>query len=186
MWRPTRGRVGMAMLLVTESFFFASFVMAYIYYIGRSASGPQPKDVLELGPVVGNTIALLASSITIIPAVRAVARGSRGAVLAWLGATIALGAYFVVGTGLEWQKLMEEHGLFLGTNLFGTTFYSLIGFHCFHVIVGLILLSGIWLFSGCGLLKPRDGERVELVSWYWHFVDGVWIVVFTTVYLVGR
>ncbi|MDA0803051.1 MAG: cytochrome c oxidase subunit 3 [Planctomycetota bacterium] len=184
--RPSRGKVGMASLIMMESCFFATFVVAYLFYIGKSATGPQPRDVLDLGPVIVNSIALFASSYTAIRSFRALAAGAIRAFEGWLLLTILLGGYFIVGTGLEWYGLITQHGLTITTNLFGTTFYSLVGFHAFHVIVGLVCLTGILVLSLRGHVKPRDAGRVELVGWYWHFVDAVWVVVFTVVYLVGR
>ena len=185
-WRPGRGKVGMACLIAMESFFFAGFIIAYLFYIGKGATGPWPREVLEVKPVLVNSAALIASSFTVIAAVRALGRGSPGAMRFWLALTILLGAWFIWGTWVEWRGLIWEHGLTLRTNLFGTTFYSLVGFHAFHVIVGLLALSAILGLGVAGRLRPdRDTLRFELVSWYWHFVDVVWVFVFTTVYVVG-
>jgi cytochrome c oxidase subunit 3/cytochrome o ubiquinol oxidase subunit 3 len=185
-WRPSRGKVGMATLIGMESLFFAGFIVAYLYYIGRSAVGPYPREVLELKPVVWNSVALLSSSFTVMAAVRSLARGRRGAMVGWLLATIALGGWFLWGTWMEWRGLIWGKGLTIATNLFGSTFYSLIGFHAFHVCVGLLALGTFLVLGVMGRLKPaRDTLRFELVSWYWHFVDVVWIFVFTTVYIVG-
>lgn len=176
----------MACLIAMESFFFAGFIIAYLFYIGKGAAGPWPRDVLEVRPVLVNSAALIASSCTVIAAVKALGRGNLAAMRLWLALTIVLGAWFVWGTWLEWRGLIWEHGLTLRTNLFGTTFYSLVGFHAFHVVVGLLALSTIWVLGVMGRLRPaRDTLRFELVSWYWHFVDMVWVFVFTTVYIVG-
>jgi len=183
-WRlPSRGRVGMASLIFAESSFFAIFVVAYLFYLGKSLSGPYPSEVLEF-PIL-NTVCLLSSSITVVFATRELARGEMGRFLFWLFVTIALGTEFIVGTGIEWYGLIVDHGLWIDTNLFGTTFYSLVGFHAFHVTVGLILLSLVWVLALLGHVRQANAERVELLSWYWHFVDGVWIVVATVVYIVG-
>ena len=185
-WRPGRGKVGMLCLIAAESCIFLTFVVAYIFYIGQSKAGPQPKEVLELPMVIVNSIALISSSFTVVAAVRALERDRSKEFLGCLAATIALGGWFVVGTGIEWYSLMRDDHLFIGTNLFGTTFYSLVGLHLLHVVVGLALLFGIFV---CGLRKrvSRDhAHAVDMVSWYWHFVDVVWIIVFTTVYVVGR
>jgi cytochrome c oxidase subunit 3/cytochrome o ubiquinol oxidase subunit 3 len=185
-WRPGRGKVGMACLIAIESFFFAGFIVAYLYYIGRSAHGPYPREVLELKPVLVSSAALISSSFTVMAAVRALARGRLGGATLWLLATIALGGYFIWGTWVEWRGLIWERGLTIATNLFGTTFYSLVGFHAFHVCVGLLALVAFAALAAMGRLKPsRDTLRLELVSWYWHFVDVVWVFVFTTVYIVG-
>jgi len=176
--------MGMIGLIVAESSLFAVFVVAYLFYIGKSLNGPYPKDVLEL-PIF-NTVCLLSSSITIAVALRALRTGATRRSGVWLLVTIALGAVFLAGTAREWYGLIVGHGLAIGTNLFGTTFYSLVGLHASHVIVGLVILSVLGVFSFSGALGRGDGERAEIASWYWHFVDGVWIVVFSVVYLVGR
>jgi cytochrome c oxidase subunit 3/cytochrome o ubiquinol oxidase subunit 3 len=181
---PEKGRVGMACLILTESSFFAIFVVAYLFYIGKSLNGPFPSDVLEL-PIL-NTICLLSSSVTIVVALRALRAGKTSTFSAWLFLTILLGLEFLIGTGVEWYGLIVHHGLWIGTNLFGTTFYSLVGFHALHVFVGLSLLSLVLIFALGGHLKAEHAERTEILSWYWHFVDTVWIVVFIVVYVVGR
>lgn len=181
---PSKGRVGMAFLIVTESSFFAVFIVAYLFYIGKSLSGPYPQDVLDL-PIL-NTVCLLSSSVTIVFALRALRAGNVRAFGLWWLVTILLGAEFLAGTALEWYGLIDEHGLTIGTNLFGTTFYSLVGFHALHVVLGLLMLSLVLLFTVRGHLRPAHAERTEILSWYWHFVDTVWIAVFTVVYVVGR
>jgi len=181
---PDKGKVGMACLILTESSFFAIFVVAYLFYIGKSLNGPFPADVLEL-PILGS-ICLLSSSVTIMLAIRALRTGAIGTFCAWWLVTILLGLEFLIGTGVEWYGLIVEHGLWIGTNLFGTTFYSLVGFHAFHVTVGLLMLSLVLIFGLTGKLRPEHAERTEILSWYWHFVDTVWIVVFTVVYVIGR
>ncbi len=186
-WRPSRGRVGMTCLIFSESAFFCAFIVAYLYYAGRDARGPTPWQVLELPPVIVNSVALLSSSVTVMFALAALRRGAVGLFRGWLLATILLGGYFLYGTGVEWAGLLRDHHLTIATNLFGTTFYSLVGFHAFHVTLGLLLLSLTLVLSLLGHVHPqRDHGRVDLLSWYWHFVDVVWIFVFLTVYIVGR
>ena len=179
-----RGRAGVVGFIVAETSLFAVFVIAYLFYIGKSQTGPFPKDVLEL-PILG-TICLLSSSVTVALASRALAAGRIARAGAWLFATVVLGAAFLAGTAQEWHRLIADRGLTIGTNLFGTTFYPLVGLHASHVILGLVMLSLCVVFASSGALKTIHAERVELVSWYWHFVDGVWVVVFTVVYVVGR
>src|SRR5258708_27579919 len=103
----------------------------------------------------------------------------------WWAITAAMGFGFLIYTGFEWHKLIYEDGLTLGTNLFGSTYYSLVGLHASHVLVGFVLLSMILIFSLTGKLQHRHHEHVEIVSWYWHFVDGVWAVVVLVVYIIG-
>jgi cytochrome c oxidase subunit 3 len=173
---PYHGTVAMLALIVAETAIFGIFVIAYIYYIGKSLTGPYPRQVLEL-PIF-NTVCLLSSSFTIWIAERALKRDARGAFSLWWAITVLLGAIFLVGTGLEC--------LTISTNLFGTTFYSLVGLHASHVIVGLTMLSIVLIFSLTGKLKQEHSKQLEVLSLYWHFVDGVWVVVFTVVYIIGR
>ena len=184
-WKlPYRGKVGMACLIFAESAIFTIFVVAYLFYVGKSLSGPTPQEVLE-APIF-YTICLLSSSLTIHLAGKLLERGSRGAfLLLWLF-TIILGALFLYGTGQEWHRLIYEHGLTISTNLFGTTYYSLVGLHASHVIAGLVMLSVVLFFGLAGRVGPEQAARVDVLSMYWHFVDAVWVVVFTVVYVLGR
>jgi cytochrome c oxidase subunit 3 len=181
---PYHGTVAMLALILAETAIFGIFVVAYIYYIGKSLTGPYPRQVLEI-PIF-NTVCLLSSSFTIWIAERALKRDARGAFRLWWAVTVLLGAIFLVGTGLEWKKLIYHDGLTISTNLFGTTFYSLVGLHASHVIVGLTMLSIVLIFSLTGKLKREHSRQLEVLSLYWHFVDGVWVVVFTVVYIIGR
>jgi cytochrome c oxidase subunit 3/cytochrome o ubiquinol oxidase subunit 3 len=182
--RIQKGRVGIIGLIIAEISLFGVFVVAYLFYIGKSLNGPYPKDVLDL-PLVG-TICLLSSSISVALGARALRQGHVRRSGAWLFVTVALGAIFLVATAKEWYGLIYQHGLTIGTNLFGTTFYPLVGLHATHVVVGLLMLSLCCVLAVTGTLRPTHGERVEIVSWYWHFVDGIWVVVFTVVYVIGR
>jgi cytochrome c oxidase subunit III len=179
-----RGRVGILALILTESAFFSIFVVAYIFYIGRSLTGPFPRDVLT--PPIVNTICLLSSSVTIVFAVRALQAGSIRSFNIWWLATFALGLEFLIGTGREWHRLIYHDGLTISTNLFGTTYYSLVGLHALHVVVGLMLILLVLILTIFGFMNRRYAERTEVLSWYWHFVDAVWVVVFMTVYVIGR
>ncbi|HYL85462.1 MAG TPA: cytochrome c oxidase subunit 3 [Candidatus Angelobacter sp.] len=181
---PYRGTVGMACLIVAEASIFAIFVVAYLFYAGKSLSGPTPREVLET-PVFG-TICLLSSSLTIHFAAKFIHWGKRGAFLALWFLTIVLGGIFLIGTAQEWRTLIDERGLTISTNLFGTTYYSLVGLHASHVIVGLIMLSIVFLFGLAGRVGREHSSRVEVLALYWHFVDAVWVVVFTVVYVVAR
>jgi cytochrome c oxidase subunit 3/cytochrome o ubiquinol oxidase subunit 3 len=181
---PPRGKVGMLSLILAESAIFSIFVVAYIFYIGKSLTGPTPREVLEI-PIL-NTICLLSSSITIHLAVSALRKSKTGAFAGWWLTTIALGLKFIVGTGQEWHRLIYHAGLTVRTNLFGTTYYSLVGLHGFHVIAGLTMLSIVAVFALTGKVTEEHSERLDALSLYWHFVDAVWVVVFTVVYIVGR
>jgi cytochrome c oxidase subunit III len=132
------------------------------------------------------TVCLLSSSLTVHFAARFLHLGRRGAFL-WLWmVTIALGGTFLYGTAQEWHRLIYEHGLTISTNLFGTTYYSLVGLHASHVVAGLVMLSIVLLLGLAGRVGPEQSVRVEVLSLYWHFVDAVWVVVFTVVYVLGR
>lgn len=180
---PSRGMVGMMSLIIAESAIFTIFVVAYIYYIGRSTYGPTPQ-ILEI-PIF-NTICLWSSSGTIVLAEREIKRGRVRAFGSWWMLTMLLGLEFLAGTAIEWHKLIFEDHLTIRTNLFGTTFYSLVGLHATHVVVGMIGLSLVMLFTLFGRVKQRHAERIQVLSLYWHFVDAVWVVVFIVVYIVGR
>lgn len=181
---PSRRKVGVIGLILTESALFTIFVTAYLFYIGKSASGPYPNQVLEL-PILA-TICLLSSSLTVVLAEQAFRRGNnRGFQLWWL-VTIILAAVFLGATALEWHKLIFKDHLTISTNLFGTTFYSLVGLHASHVIVGLILLTLVLILSLRGHVTQAHAEHVEMLSWYWHFVDAIWVIVFIVVYIIGR
>jgi cytochrome c oxidase subunit 3/cytochrome o ubiquinol oxidase subunit 3 len=181
---PSRGMVGMTCLIIAEAAIFVIFVVAYIFYIGKSLTGPTPKDVLEL-PIF-TTICLLSSSLTVHAAVSALRKSKQGLCSLWLAATVLLGGIFIAGTAHEWYDLIYNHGLTIRTNLFGTTFYSLVGLHATHVVVGLILLSLALFFSMRREMKEEHSEKLEVLSLYWHFVDGVWVIVFLVVYVLGR
>lgn len=179
----TRGQVGTLLLILAETSFFAVFLTAYLFYIGKSLTGPQPAEVLEL-PIVG-TICLLSSSGTIAVAVRDLERGQVARFATSLLATILLGGAFLFFTAMEWKELIFEHGLTISTNLFGTTYFSLVGFHAAHVFIGLLTMLLILALTTLGHVRREHAFRVDMVSWYWHFVDAVWIAVLTVVYGVG-
>lgn len=181
---PSRGRVAMLSLIIGESAIFTIFVVAYIFYIGKSLSGPTPQQVLDV-PLF-NTVCLLSSSVTIWLSERQIERGRMRGFAAWWGLTILLGIIFIVGTGMEWHKLIYVDGLTIRTNLFGTTFYSLVGLHATHVVVGLLMLGLVLIFTLTGHVNGSHSERVQVLALYWHFVDAVWVVVFTVVYILGR
>ena len=181
---PSRRKIGVSGLILTESALFTIFVTAYLFYIGKSLTGPYPKDVLEL-PILA-TICLLSSSLTVALAERAFRREDNAKFRLWLLVTILLGLEFLGSTAFEWYSLIFRHHLTISTNLFGTTFYSLVGLHASHVIVGLTLLVLVLIFSLRRDVKQTHTEHIEMLSWYWHFVDGIWVIVFTVVYIIGR
>ena len=172
---------GMVAFLVSEVAFFSTLIVVYLTFLGRDTVGPTPREALSLPLVILTTICLLSSSGTIHRAEKFLAVGDLPGFRRWWAATIGLGFAFLVGTGYEWYDLITRDGLTISRNLFGTTFYTLVGFHGLHVTVGLVTMLVVLL------LRPGPDRRgVELVSWYWHFVDAVWVVVFSVVYLFGR
>ena len=181
---PYRGKVAMASLIIAEAAIFTIFVVAYLFYMGKSLTGPTPREVLET-PIF-YSICLLSSSLTVHYAGKSLQRGNRGAFMSLWSFTIVLGGLFLFGTGQEWHRLIYEHGLTISTNLFGTTYYSLVGLHAFHVTAGMIMLSIVAIFAFAGRVSSEHARRVEVLSLYWHFVDGVWVVVFIVVYVLGR
>jgi cytochrome c oxidase subunit 3 len=184
-WKlPARGRVGMYALIGAEAAIFTIFVVAYLFYIGKSLSGPMPAEVLS--PPFLYTVCLLSSSLTIHFAAKSIRSGNVRSFGAWWLLTIILGVIFLYGTASEWHRLIYEDGLTITTNLFGTTYYALVGLHGFHVVMGLLGLTTVMVFTLFGAVKQEHAERIDVLSLYWHFVDAVWIVVFTVVYIIGR
>jgi cytochrome c oxidase subunit 3/cytochrome o ubiquinol oxidase subunit 3 len=179
-----RGKVGMWCLIIAESAIFSIFVVAYLYYAGKSLSGPTPAQVLDVPYLT--SICLFSSSLTILLAEKALHRGKVKVFGIFWFVTIALGVIFLVGTGLEWYRLIYRDGLTISTNLFGTTFYSLVGLHAFHVTVGLIGLTIILLLTLFGAVKQEHSARISVFAMYWHFVDAIWIVVLSVVYFIAR
>jgi cytochrome c oxidase subunit III len=179
-------RWGMIAFLFSEVAFFSTLIVTYLTFLGQSRVSPTPGEVLSLGLVLATTACLLSSSITIHFAEAALHRGN-SSMFKWLWLlTIGLGTAFMVGTGYEWRELIVEHHLTIDRNMFGTTFYTLVGFHGFHVTMGLIALTIIFGLAVRGALTKQNAIAVEMVSWYWHFVDVVWVVVFLVVYVFGR
>ena len=159
---PYRGKVAMASLIIAESAIFTIFVVAYLFYMGKSLTGPTPREVLEI-PIF-YTICLLSSSITIHFAGKSLERNDRSAFLALWSLTIVLGGLFLFGTGREWHRLIYEQGLTISTNLFGTTYYSLVGLHAFHVTAGLIMLTVVLIFGLAGRIGEDQFRRVDVLA----------------------
>src|ERR1700738_4639313 len=151
---PYRGKVGMACLIAAESAIFTIFIVAYLFYAGKSLTGPTPREVLE--PPIFYTVCLLSSSLSIHIAAKLLKRGERTAFLGLWFLTIALGGLFLYGTAQEWHRLIHEHGLSISTNLFGTTYYSLVGLHAFHVTAGLVMLLTVAVFGLSGRVGVKQ------------------------------
>jgi cytochrome c oxidase subunit III len=179
-----RGKFGMWCLIIAESAIFSIFVVAYLYYAGKSLSGPTPAQVLDV-PILGS-ICLFSSSLTIVLAEKAIHAGNVKRFGVFLFLTITLGVLFLIGTAREWYRLIYHDGLTIKTNLFGTTFYSLVGLHASHVIIGLTGLSIIMLCTLFGGVKQEHSAKITVFAMYWHFVDAVWVVVLSVVYFIAR
>src|SRR6266853_3077558 len=161
---PYRGKVAMACLIIAESAIFTIFVVAYLFYLGKNLTGPSPRAVLA-APIF-YTICLLSSSLTIHFASRFLERGKRGAFLGLWFLTIVLGGLFLFGTAQEWHRLIYEHGLTISTNLFGTTYYSLVGLHATHVTAGLLMLLIVLIFALAGRVGREQSARIDVLSMY--------------------
>jgi cytochrome c oxidase subunit III len=184
---PSQRKVGVICLILTESALFAIFVVAYVYYMGKSLNPPFPRDVIGFPSKTPwlASIALFASSFTIVYAEKMMHKLDRKGFLIWWGITMALGAYFVLYSFMEWHELIYHEGLTISVNVFGSTFYSLVGLHLSHVLVGLLLLSIIFVLTLFGKIPEDHIEHTEMISWYWHFVDGIWVIVLTLVYFIS-
>lgn len=174
---------GMIFFLVSEVAFFSTLIIVYLTYSRVPQSGPTPA-ILSLPLVIGTTICLLSSSLTVHLADKGHGRGDSGAFTMWWSITILLGITFLAGTAYEWSNLIRKEGLTISSNLFGSTYYTLVGFHALHVSVGVLAMIIVLSLARKNRAAARPGTDVEIVSWYWHFVDAVWIVVFTVVYLL--
>src|SRR4029434_5184562 len=160
---PSRRKVAVAWLIITESAMFTIFVIAYLFYLGKSLTGPSPAQVLEM-PII-STLCLLGSSVTIMLAESAFRRASATRFRLWWMSTIGLAAVFLAATAAEWRRLITVHHLTISTNLFGTTFYALVGLHATHVVVGVILLALVLALSLTGKVRQAHAEHGEMISW---------------------
>lgn len=182
---------GMISFLVSEVAFFSTLLVGYVAYLGTDGKpgglgGPTPAEALSLPLVLVTTACLLSSSFTIHLAENNLHRKMQSRFILLWGTTILLGILFLLGTAYEWNDLIFNQGLTIGRNLFGTTFFTLVGFHALHVTGGLIAMLIILALALRGRVTFQNDSGVGMIAWYWHFVDGVWIVVFTVVYVVGR
>jgi len=173
----------MWLFLGSECLFFGSLIAAYLLYRDKSVTGPYPEDIFDIPFTSVSAFQLLMSSVTMVLALSAIQRGNVHAMRLWLLATAFLGLLFVAGQAYEFTTFYHE-GLHLDTNLFGTTFFVLTGFHGAHVTIGILILLSLFAVSLQGRIQQKDSLNVELAGLYWHFVDIVWIVIFTLVYLI--
>jgi heme/copper-type cytochrome/quinol oxidase subunit 3 len=179
---PDRTKVGVGLFLFSEAWFFLILVITYAFFHSRAADGPSAANSLNVTRTLAFSICLFLSSATIHLASRSFRIGDRSGVSRWLALTVALGAIFLFGQKREYLGLFA-HSVTISTNLFGSTFFTLTGFHGLHVLIGLVALAallGIVMSGRLGSIKPSGFESVAM---YWHFVDAVWVVIFTVVYL---
>jgi heme/copper-type cytochrome/quinol oxidase subunit 3 len=178
-----RIKAGMILFIVSESVFFLLLILAYVFY-HRAGEGEAAAHSLNVGKTALFSIALFSSSGTVWLSGIERRRRNYGKASLWLLGTIALGAVFLVGQGFEYAGLLRNH-ITISRNLFGATFFTLTGFHGFHVLMGLVILSVLLgLTMSAGSRRPAEAGA-EAVSLYWHFVDGVWVFIFAIVYLWG-
>ena len=169
--------------LGSDCMFFAALIATYLLYRGKSLVGPYPHDVFNIPFTSVSAFVLLMSSLTMVLALSAIQRGNQRGLKIWLLATALLGCVFLGGQYFEFTVFVHE-GLNLNTNLFGTTFFVLTGFHGAHVTVGVIILLSFYVVALRGGVPQEKSLNIELAGLYWHFVDVVWIVIFTVIYLV--
>jgi heme/copper-type cytochrome/quinol oxidase subunit 3 len=176
-------KLAMWAFLGSECFFFGTLIATYLAYKGRSVAGPRPDEILDLPLTTVSTFVLLMSSLLMVLALAAVEREDRRQARLWLFGTAAFGLVFLGFQAWEFTHFVQR-GLTLQTNLFGSTFFVLTGFHGGHVLLGVLLLLTLWVLDLRGRLDARDAIKVEVVGLYWHFVDIVWIAIFTLIYLI--
>jgi cytochrome c oxidase subunit 3/cytochrome o ubiquinol oxidase subunit 3 len=177
---------GMLGFLLSEVSIFSSLIVTYLFYLGKDTVGPTPAEALSLSLVLCTTACLLASSATIHKAERTLEHANQQGFLIWWLATIVLGVLFLAGTAYEWHELITRYDLTISRNLFGTTYYTLVGLHAIHVTAGVVVMLIVFGLALMRQVTSANRSGIQLVGWYWHFVDAVWLVVFTVVYLVGR
>ncbi len=176
-------KLAMWLFLASDCLLFGALITTYVLYRNASVTGPFPQDVFDIAYTSVSSFVLLTSSLTMVLALAATQRGDLGRMRVWLLATAMLGMTFIGGQVYEFTTFYRE-GLSLSTNMFGTTFYVLTGFHGTHVAVGILMLLTLVALSFTGKITQRNAMTVELIGLYWHFVDIVWIVIFTVVYLI--
>jgi len=176
-------KLGVWVWLGSEAVFFSALIVVYIVMRGKSITGPFPHEALNVSLTAANTFVLICSSLTMVMALSAIQSGNQRGLWRWLVATMALGLVFLGGQAFEFTSLGQQ-GLTLSSNVFGGTFFTLTGFHGAHVLVGVIWIGFVVMRSLRGGYTQSSHMMVELTGLYWHFVDLVWIIIFTLVYLI--
>ncbi len=176
-------KLGMWTFLGSECLLFGALIATYLNYRGKSINGPYPEDVYNIPFTSASSFILLMSSLTMVLALSAIQRGDHRRGRIWLVSTALLGSVFIGGQIYEFTDFYEK-GLKMSSNLFGSSFYVLTGFHGVHVTLGILMLLATAFLSWRGKITKKNAEAVEIVGLYWHFVDVIWIVIFTVVYLI--
>jgi heme/copper-type cytochrome/quinol oxidase subunit 3 len=176
-------KVGFWTFIGSECLFFGTLISTYMVYKGASLQGPYPHEILDIPLTTVSTFVLLMSSLAMVLALDGVARGNKKLTLIWLGTVIVLGLMFLGFQYYEFTHFVHE-GLTIPRNLFGSSFFVLTGFHGAHVTVGVIWMAFLWVLALRDRLPPSRALSVEIAGLYWHFVDVVWIVIFTLIYLI--
>ncbi len=178
-----RGKFAIWLFLATEVMFFTGLIGTYLVIRMGSPEWPNPKHLLAVDITAANTFLLITSSWMMVRALDAIQKGDKGGLTRWLGATILGGSVFVGVQVYEYVQLLD-HGYLPNRDLFWSTFYAMTGFHGIHVCVGVIWLFCVWIGAVRGTYTAQNYVRVELAGLYWHFVDLVWVLLFTIVYLM--
>ena len=178
-------KLAMWAFLGSEALFFGAMISTYLLYRNRVPRGPHPTDVYDIPYTSVSSFVLLMSSVTMVLALSAIQRGDHRQLRTWLLATALLGSVFIGGQVFEFTEFVHN-GFTMRSSAAGSAFFMLTGFHGAHVTVGIVMLLSLVYMSLLGRLSRHDSLRVELVGLYWHFVDIVWIVIFTVVYLIPQ
>jgi heme/copper-type cytochrome/quinol oxidase subunit 3 len=180
-------KLGMWVFLSSEFLFFGALIANYLLYSTRAGfDGIYPAEIYDIPFTSVSSFVLLMSSLTMVLAHNAISRGDQNGTRTWLFATAALGSVFLGGQVFEFTEFVVDYGMTLSTNPAASAFYLLTGFHGVHVALGVIMLLSLWGISRRrGGLSEKQGLNLELVGLYWHFVDIIWIVIFTVVYLIS-
>jgi len=176
-------KLAMWTFLGSECLLFGALISTYFLYRHGDYEGLLPKDIYDIPYTSVSSFVLLMSSLTMVLALAAIQRGDGRRLRVWLLATAFLGASFVAGQVYEFTSFIRE-GMTIKTNPAASAFYTLTGFHGVHVTLGIVMLLSLWNLSVRGKLPKERSEVVEIAGLYWHFVDVVWIVIFTVVYLI--
>jgi heme/copper-type cytochrome/quinol oxidase subunit 3 len=179
-------KLGMWLFISSDCLFFGAFIATFLLYRDRPGQkGPTPKDVFNIPFTSATSFILLMSSLTMVLALAAIQRGDHRRFRVWIISTALFGATFIGGQIFEFTEFTRK-GLNVSTSVFGSSFYILTGIHGTHVLIGIVWLLSLWGLSMQGQLKTEHAERVEIAGLYWHFVDVVWIVIFTVIYLLPK